>query len=163
MALAPTSTLATRAQAIVREHVLLSAGAALIPEAVLCTTSITGAHIRMLSELSKLYGVPFSPKTGKALLIAAGAGLLTDGLLGMPLAKRAIAALAPVIIPVWFLGGAIIAGTFSHLLGHAFIRHYERGGTFADFDWHEFRREITDKIKERVSISTLTAPYPSGS
>jgi uncharacterized protein (DUF697 family) len=135
-----------RARALVHEHVLLSGATALIPDPLLCTTALTGVHLRLVDELSRLYGVPFAAKAGRALLIGAGAGLLTKGLLAQPFARRLIAAAAPVLIPLWFAGGAVLAGTFTHFLGEALIGHYEAGGTFADFDWKKFRDEAARRL-----------------
>lgn len=157
MALEPTSTLAARAGAAVREHTLLAAAAALIPEPVLCTTGVAAVHLRMLTELSEIYAVPFSPPAGRVLLAAASAGLLTDCVLARPLVRRAIGALGPLILPVWFVGGAVLAGGFTHFLGQAVTRHYERGGTLADFDWPGFRREFGGKLKARLPGVSIKA------
>ncbi len=144
-----------RGRALTHEHVLLSGATALIPDPILCTTALTGVHVRLVDELSRLYRVPFAPKAGRALLIGAGAGLLTQGLLSQPFARRIIAAYAPVLIPLWFAGGAILAGTFTHLLGEALIRHYESGGTFADFDWKKFRDEAARRLRRPAPAPAL--------
>jgi uncharacterized protein (DUF697 family) len=142
----PSPTLAVRAHAVIHEHLLLSAATALIPEPILCTTALTGVHLRLVAELSELYSVPFSPKAGRALLIAAGAGIFTRYALARPFVRRAVAAFAPILLPIWFIGGSVIAAGFTHFLGQAIVRHYEAGGTFADFDWGEFRRDTFDRL-----------------
>ena len=134
-----------RAGMIVREYMLLSAASALVPEPILCTTALAGTHLEMLVDLSKLYRVPFSPQTGRVLLVAASGGAITSAILGGRCIRRLTLAF-PVLLPLWFVGGSILAGTFTHLLGHAIIRHYEKGGTFADFDWHAFRHELAQKL-----------------
>ncbi len=68
------------------------------------------------------------------------------GVLGQPMVRRALAGLAPVIFPAWFIGGAILAGSLTHFLGRAIIRHYEGGGTYQNFDWEEFGREVQGKL-----------------
>jgi uncharacterized protein (DUF697 family) len=141
----PKPARAGRAGAIVREYMLLSAASALVPDPVLCMTAVTGAHLEMLADLSKLYRVPFSPKTGRVLLVGAGSGAVTYVLLGRRCIRRLIFAF-PAMVPLWFLGGSILAGTFTHLLGHAMIRHFEKGGDFYTFDWHAFRHEIAQKL-----------------
>jgi uncharacterized protein (DUF697 family) len=138
--------------------VLLSGATALIPDPVLCTTALTGVHVRLVDELSRLYGVPFAPKTGRALLIAAGAGLLTKGLLAQSFARRLIALHAPILIPLWYGGGAVLAGTFTHFLGQALIQHYEDGGTFADFDWRKFRDEAARRLGQRLAPASPLQP-----
>jgi hypothetical protein len=89
--------------------------------------------------------LPVAAGTGRVLLVAAAGGAITSVALGQRCLRRLVFAF-PVILPLWFLGGSILAGTFTHLLGHAIVRHYEKGGTFADFDWHAFRQEIARKL-----------------
>ncbi len=137
-----TPAITAKARRIVKEHVLLSAGSALIPEPILCTTAVTAAHLRMLDELSRHYQKPFDAKAVRVLLIGALGGGVMALFLGRPGSRRAIAALAPVIIPLWFVGGCLVAGTLTHLMGLAFIRHYERGGTYLTFDWAKFRQKL---------------------
>ena len=141
-----TPAITAQAKHIVREHMLLSAGSALIPEPILCTTAITAAHVRMLAELSRLYKKPFNPKMAEILLVAASGGALTYCVLTQPFVRRALAGFAPIILPIWFLGGSVMAGTLTHFMGQAFIRHYESGGTYRTFDWKEFAREVEDKL-----------------
>jgi uncharacterized protein (DUF697 family) len=159
----PTPAVTARARELVREHMLLSVASALVPEPILCTTAVAGVHLDLLIALSRLYDVPFSPKVGRVLLLAATSGALTYGVLAQPVVRRAIAALMPMIMPLWFVGGSILAGGFTHVLGHAFIRHYENGGTFEDFDWHRFRHEIAQKLGfPRPPARPIVAPAQSG-
>jgi hypothetical protein len=141
-----TPAITAQAKHLVREHMLLSAGSALIPEPILCTTAVTASHLRMLDELSRLYQKPFNPKVVEVLLVAATGGALTYCVLSQPFVRRALAALAPVILPIWFLGGSVLAGTLTHLMGQAFIKHYESGGTYRTFDWDEFAHKVEGKL-----------------
>lgn len=141
-----TPAITAQAKLVVREHMLLSAGSALIPEPILCTTAVTAAHIRMIDELSKLYEKPFDPKVAEVLLVAAAGGALSYCVLGQPFVRRALASFAPIILPIWFLGGSVMAGTLTHFMGLAFIRHYESGGTYHTFDWEEFAHEFEGKL-----------------
>jgi len=138
--------------------VLLSGATALIPDPVLCTTALTGVHVRLVDELSKLYRVPFASKTGRALVIGAAAGLLTKGLLAQPFIRRLLALHAPLLIPLWFGGGAVLAGTFTHFLGESLTRHYEEGGTFADFDWKKFRDEVARQLRRPLGPAVAAQP-----
>jgi len=128
-----------------------------IPEPIVCTVAVTGAHLRMLEELSNLYHVDFSPKKVRILLIAATGGALTDWVLGWSAIRRVVAAYAPIILPIWFVGGSILAGSLTHFMGHAFIRHYENGGTYQTFDWAEFRRELLGKFAPLLPRAPATA------
>lgn len=140
-----------RARAIVREYAILSAASALIPAPIVCTTAVTGVHLEMLIELSKLYNKPFHPPSLRIMLIAAGGGGVTDAVIRLKWIERIVASLGRVIVPIWFIGGAAMAGTFTHLLGQAFVRHYEAGGTYRTFDWNVFRRETLKKAGALVS------------
>ena len=137
-----TPAITAQARRIVREHVLLSAGSALIPEPILCTTAVTAAHLRMLDELSRHYKKPFDAKAVRVLVMGATGGVGMAVVLGRPGSRHLISALAPVLIPLWFAGGCVVAGTLTHLMGLAFIRHYERGGTYDNFNWTKFRERL---------------------
>jgi len=164
----PTPAVTARAREVVREHMLLSVASALMPDPILCTTALAGVHVDLLIALSRLYDVTFSPKVGRILLVAATGGALTYGVLAQPMVRRAIAALMPVIVPLWFIGGSVLAGGLTHFLGHAFIRHYENGGTFEDFDWHRFRHELAQKLgfpppaNRPIEVPGQGNPAPSG-
>ncbi len=144
----PARTLA--AQRIVRHHAALCAAASFIPMPIVGSVAITGVQLDMLRDLSRLYGVSFSQDTGRALLASAAGGVLNYYLAQNPL-TRAVRDFLNATVPwlAWPLrmltGPALMAG-YTVLLGQAFVRHYEKGGTHLNFNWSDFRRDLVRKI-----------------
>lgn len=125
-----------RAREIVRDHVLLAAGANFIPVPIVDSLAVAAVQLRMLAELSRLYGRKFESDAGRNLLASLSLGFVhhvftrhgTAGgfkmaLAGVPLVGRALS---------FFLWPAVFA-VFTHFLGEACARHYEAGGQFSDF------------------------------
>src|SRR5262245_41219695 len=58
----------SQAQRIVDRHMWLSMGIGLLPVPLLDIAGVTAVQLRMLQQLAKLYGVPFSRHLGKELV-----------------------------------------------------------------------------------------------
>ncbi|MGH7996582.1 MAG: hypothetical protein ACREFX_09545 [Opitutaceae bacterium] len=142
----PQDALRGHAEAIIRRHALLAGAAALVPEGMLCAGAVASVQLEMLAALARLYGVPFAPKTERILLTAGLAGALTDCVVALPFVRRILGALAPFVLPLWFIGSAVTAAGFTHAFGRAVTRHYESGGTMRTFDWAGFRGDIGRKL-----------------
>jgi uncharacterized protein (DUF697 family) len=121
-----------KANALIRRYSYWSAGFGLIPLPVVDLAIITGTQIKMVRDLSLLYGREFSEDrvraaigslVGAALPIAVGAGtvsaLKTVPVLGQIAGTLALPALA-------------LASTVA--VGRVFVQHFEAGGTLLDFD-----------------------------
>lgn len=127
------ATRLVRAGSIVNRNMLWAAGGGLIPVPVADFIAITAVQMKMLKELSDLYGVKFTEGLAKksvgALLSGiGGAGL--GGVVGFSLAK-----LLPGLGTLF--GVATIpafASGFTYATGKVFVMHFESGGTFLDFD-----------------------------
>ena len=121
------------AMKVVWKYVAISSGAGLIQVPVLDVSALAGVHVALIKALADYYGVEFSHHTAKAILIAIGASLV-PGTIGSVLGRRALAAI-PFLTP---FGGLLTMSAFSaavsYGLGRIFIRHFEAGGTLADFD-----------------------------
>ena len=121
------------ADAVVHRNVLWAFGAGVLPIPVFDIVAITGVQIKLLKELSELYGLEFregmAKKAVTSLLVGVG-GVGLGGALGASLMK-----FVPVI--GYALGAAsvpVVAGALTHAVGKAFIMHFEAGGTLLDFD-----------------------------
>lgn len=148
---------AAQARDIIREHVILCAGANTIPVPIAGSMAVTGVQLKMLAELSRLYGVPFSHDLGRALVASAAGGVLSFVLAQNPVTRSIrdfLMATVPVIaIPLRLLAGPALMAAYTLILGNAFVRHYETGGTYLNFNWQDFRFELASK---------LGLPLPSG-
>ena len=141
------------AEAVVHRNVLWAFGAGVLPIPMFDVVAITGVQVKLLKELSELYGIEFreglAKKAVTSLLVGVG-GVGLGGALGASLIK---------FVPIvgYALGAAsvpVVAGALTHAVGRAFIMHFEAGGTLLDFDPKAmrayFESEFT-KAKQTVS------------
>lgn len=134
---------------IVRHHAALCASATLLPLWWAASPSITALQLKMMAELSRAYGVEFSQDFGKPLLASLAGGGLSLWMSQHPamlVVKGTVMSIPIVGVPLrYFTGPAIIAG-YTWVLGQAFIRHYESGGTYLDFTFGKLRDEIVHLV-----------------
>jgi len=138
-----------QAMSIVLDHALLVAGASIVPIWWASSPSITGVQLKMLSELSKLYGTDFADDFAKPLLASLGGGFLSLLVSQNPLSMRlkgAILAIPVVGIPLRYGTGPAIMAAYTYVLGKAFARHYESGGSYLDFHARQLREELYEAI-----------------
>jgi len=136
----------------------MCAAVACVPNPIANSLAVTGVQLKMLSDLSRLYGVPFSQDIARALLTATGGGVLNYLLARNPVTRTVrdflMAAVPLIALPLRFLAGPAFIAGYTLVLGNSFIRHYERGGSYLDFNWRDFRHELARK---------LGLPHPSPS
>jgi len=121
------------ANGVVRRNVYWALGFGLVPVPVADMFTIGAVQLKMMKELSDLYGVPFT----KNLATAAAAGIV-GGIGPVELAKGLSASVAKLIPGVGSTAGIaalpITAGTLTYVIGHVLVKHFETGGTFCNFD-----------------------------
>jgi uncharacterized protein (DUF697 family) len=140
---AKTIVLGIYASEIIKEHVLWSAGLALIPAPLVDLVAVTVIQLRMLKQLCDHYGVEFSEHRGKALIASLIGGLHT-GLLATSLLRAVpIFGLVVAIVPT-----AAAAGAITYAVGKVFVQHFETGGTLLDFDPSKVRKLFAEKYRE---------------
>ena len=117
----------------VKRYMLWSAGAALIPIPFVDIAAVLGTQIKMLAELSKIYGIPFERSRVQVV-----AGSLLGYILPEALSEGLFGSLLKTIPGVGSLVGvpsfALFVGAYAWALGRVFIMHFESGGKLLDFD-----------------------------
>lgn len=149
---APESTVVVReteqqALKIVRKYMWWSMGAGLIPVPFVDWAAVSGVQLKMVADVSKLYGVPFQANRGKAII-----GSLFGFILPHVMACGMIGSWLKAIPGVGSLAGgpamAAFCGAAEWALGKTFIQHFESGGTFLDFDPEEVREYFKAQFEE---------------
>ncbi len=133
-----------QADRIIKDHILWSIGAGLVPLPVLDIVAVTAVQLDMLRQLSALHGVPF---TGKAWVTALAGNMVAR-----------IGANALKLIPGvgTILGGvsmSILAGASTYAIGQVAVDHFERGGTFADIDMSAARRTYEQELERGKRVA----------
>ena len=139
------------ANGIVKNHIIASIALGLVPVPLFDLAALTATQMSMLRNLSEHYGVSFEESGSKALLASlVGGSLPVLGAVGF-------SSFIKLIPGIGTLGGSaslsIVAGAVTYAIGQTFIMHFEKGGTFEDFDpklAREFFQREVDNGKEFV-------------
>ena len=133
-----TSAKMTQANAIINKYKNWSFVGGLIPVPLADIAAISGVQMKMLSELSSLYGIDFKAHLAKPII-----GTLL-GAVGSSVAAGGIFALGIKAVPL--LGTTLgvltmpaLAYAATHAIGRVFAAHFESGGTLLDFDAEKVR------------------------
>ncbi len=137
-----------QAEEIIYHNVLWAMGAGVIPIPIFDVLAVGAVQLKMLRQLSLLYGVKFSKGLAKKLIAALTAGL---GGLGGGLFIGSLAKSIPGLGTTLSVACApVLVGAITYALGRIFLMHFESGGTFLDFNPEAFRehfRREFEKIK----------------
>jgi len=131
-----------KADEIVRSSVLWSMGLGLIPFPVADIVAVTAVQIDMIKQVSSVYEVDFSENQVKSWISALSGSILSR-----------LAANALKLIPVYgsIIGGvsmAALSGASTYAIGQVFIKHFESGGTFLDFDVEDFKAFYEEQFEK---------------
>jgi uncharacterized protein (DUF697 family) len=141
----PATRLA-QAGTIIHRNVLWALGAGAVPFPVADLVAIVAVQVKMLKEMSDLYGVAFREDLAKKLvasLIAGFGGIGVGIVLGGSLAK-----LLPALGTTFgVLAVPVAAGAFTHATGRVFVMHFESGGTLLDFDPTKVREHFRSEFE----------------
>jgi uncharacterized protein (DUF697 family) len=138
----------------VRTYMWWSMGAGLIPVPFADLAAVTGVQLKMLNEISKLYGIAFQENRGKAVV-----GSLIGSIVPGTLAFGALGSALKAVPVIGTFAGApamvLFCGASTWALGKVFIQHFESGGTFLDFDPDEVREYYKAQFDEsRKALET---------
>jgi len=142
---------------IIRKYVWWSMGAGLIPLPLVDIVVISGVQLKMLAEISKLYGVRFQTNRGKAVagsLLGAAFPNLAVGICVNYLDAMSGGAVVSLLKGVPLVGVAVstqivvFSGASAWALGKVFIQHFESGGTFLDFNPREVKEYFRAQFAE---------------
>ncbi len=136
------------ADTIIKNHIIWSMGAGLIPVPVVDFFAVSGIQLDMIRQLCKLYDQDFRETEGKAIITSlTGSGLARMG-------AKAMIKFIPGIGSV--IGGvtmAVLSGASSYALGEVFKKHFETGGTFLDFDPKRLKKMYNEKFEKGKQVA----------
>ena len=137
-----------RANEIIKNHVLISMGAGLIPIFILDFIAVTGIQMDMLRQLSSLYEIPYSENSGKSFVSA---------LTGSSLARIGASAIKAIPGIGSVLGGvsmAAMSGASTYGVGQVFLSHFSSGGDFSDFDPFEAKGHYKSQMEKGKKMAS---------
>lgn len=133
---------------IVRNHMIWSMGAGVIPVPLVDFLAVGAIQIDMVRQISRAFDIDYKESEGKTLITAlTGAGLAR---MGASLIKS-----IPGIGSV--LGGAssaVLSGASTFAVGQVFKKHFETGGTFLDFDLGRLKKYYDEQFEKGKGQAT---------
>jgi uncharacterized protein (DUF697 family) len=145
----------------VRNYMWWSMGAGLVPLPFLDLVAISGVQLRMVSEIARIYQVPFKENRSKSI-IAALVGTLVPQSLACSVVGSALKAIPAVGAIAGASTMALSSGASTWAIGKVFIQHFEAGGTFLNFDPETvreyFRTQFEEGQKVAASIESEQSP-----
>ncbi len=145
------------AEAVVNKYIPWSMGAGFVPVPLADIAAITGVQLKMLAEISKIYGVEFSENRGKSIVFS-----LLGGVGSLSIAAGVFGSVVKAIPGFGSMLGAatlpVVAGGITYATGKVFIQHFESGGTFLNFDSLEAKKVFAEKFEEgKKEVSALAS------
>jgi uncharacterized protein (DUF697 family) len=135
------------ASTVVRNHVIWSMGAGMIPVLVADVFAVSAIQLDMIRQLCKVYEVDFSETRGKAIVTS-----LTSSTLAR-IGTGSVVKLIPGVGSI--LGGvtvSVFAGASTYALGEVFKKHFASGGTILDFDPARLKKIYDEKFEKGKKI-----------
>ena len=131
------------ADTIIRNHMVWSMGAGLIPFPIADFFAVSAIQLDMVRQLCKLYEIDFKENEMKAIITA----LTTSGFAKMG-AKAMIKFIPGIGSIVGGMTMAVLSGASSYAVGEVFKKHFETGGTVLDFDVERLKKLYNEKFEK---------------
>ena len=135
---------------VVKRYALYAGGAGLIPIPFVDFAAILGVEIKMLSELAKIYDVPFENDRVRPI-VASIIGGYASTKLGYGMGGSLIKAIPLVGPALSVLAVPGFGAGLSWAIGKVFIQHFASGGTFLDFDPEKVREHFAPHKKHAAA------------
>jgi len=136
------------ADTVIRNHVIWSMGAGMIPILIADIFAVSALQLDMIRQLTRIYDIDFEETQGKALVTS-----LTSSALAR-IGAGSVIKLIPGLGS--FIGGAtvsIFAGASTYALGEVFKKHFASGGTILDFDPDRLRKMYKEKFEKGKKVA----------
>lgn len=152
VAATPAQTNLELSNDLVKKYMWWSMGAGLIPVPFVDLAAVSGVQLKMLKDMSEIYGLKFSENKGKSIVSA-----LLGSIVPNSLARGGVGSLLKMLPIVGTVMGGISMSLFSgastYAIGKAFVQHFESGGTFLDFDPVKVKEYFFSKFEEGKEVA----------
>ena len=131
-----------RAEKIVKEHVLWSLGAGLVPIPLVDIAAVTVVQLDMFKQLCKLYERDYSELEGKMLLSAMTGGTIAR------IGATIIKALPGIGTLLGGISMSIMAGASTYAVARVAVMHFESGGDIFNFDMDAAKKVYEEEFEK---------------
>lgn len=137
-----------KANEIIRNNVLWAMGAGAVPIPILDIAAVTAVQLDLLKQLCKLYEVDYNENSGKSFISA---------IAGSTLAGIAASLIKSIPLIGSLLGGVpmiVLSGASTYSMGQVFVRHFEGGGDFFNFDINIGKKTYEEEFEKGKEYAT---------
>jgi uncharacterized protein (DUF697 family) len=141
----------------IQRYMWWSAGAALVPFPVADMVAISAVQVKMLADLSRIYGIPFEKSRVQAV-VGSLIGYVLPHTFSVGLFGSLLKALPLVGVLVGAPSFALFSAAYCWALGRVFIQHFESGGTFLNFDPEAVKEHFRAQFAEGRKLAAGMGP-----
>lgn len=152
----------SRAETLVKDHVLMSMAGGLVPLPAFDLAAGVAIQLALLKRLCTLYGVPFSEQVARGV-VATVLGGIGAGALGAGLFLSAVKLVPGAGTFVGVLSMPIALGSVTYALGKMFVAHLELGGALLNFQPGADRGYLREMIQRGRRVAEAMRPSAGAS
>ncbi len=142
---------------LTKRYSLWAAGGGLIPIIGLDIVAIIAAQVKLVREITKVYGVDFKEERAKTIITSLIAGL---GI--VPIGTGILFSVVKVLPLVGPLAATVAlptaAGAITYATGKIFIKHFEKGGSLLDFKADKMKSAYKSLFEEGKQAAAEATP-----
>ena len=143
-----TTERSKHADTIIRNHMMWSMGAGLIPVPIADFFAVSAIQLDLVRQLCKLYEIDFKENEMKAIITA-----LTSSGLAKAGARAAIKFIPGIGSVIGGVAMSVLSGASSYALGEVFKKHFETGGTVLDIDLNRLKKVYSEKFEKGKKVA----------
>lgn len=145
-----------KAKEIIKKKMYWATGIGLLPLPVFDLAALVAIQVKMIRDISKVYGIPFKKNRSRTFIVS-----LISGFNVFSLSYLAWYSFRKFIPGVGSLMGMASASAFggatTYAVGKVFIQHFEMGGTLLNFNPDEVRQYFQEQCEQGTKkVKNLT-------
>lgn len=136
---------------VIRNYAYGSVAVGFVPIPLVDLVALTVLQLKLIKKLSIFYGVPFSQEKSRNI-IASLAGASVP--LGLTRGVCSMLKIVPLVgISATVVSMTILSAASTYALGKIFVRHFESGGTFLNFDLAKNKDYYEEEVKKGKAVA----------
>lgn len=151
-----------KASAIISNKCKWSAAAGFIPVPYLDLAGLAAIQVKMVSELTELYGKTVQQEVIKTT-VATLLGTLTTAGLAAPVALSALKLVPGLGAVAGGLSLGALGAAATYAVGKVFVNHFEGGGTLGNFDVNKVKDDLKAAFSSKASKAEAATAESSAS
>ena len=137
---------------LTRRFVLWSMGGSIIPIPFIDLATVIGVQIKLIAEMSKIYGLRFEKNRVKGIVapLIGSIGLAPAGTVVLGSLVKVIPGIGGLLCAVSL---PVVVGAVTYATGRVFIAHFESGGTLLNFNAEEAKEAFKEHFEEGKTVA----------